>query len=175
MRSKTLMSVLAAAVLAVPAIAAGAATSTTTTNSAKAHAAAMHKRLVARDHTLAKRKAYLHHGHVKRGRMTIISAWSNRQLVRDIHKLRRHVLGPAANAAVRAKLTRIARCESHGNPRAVNSTGTYRGKYQMSIRTWRVAGGHGDPAAAPEWEQDRRAGIIMLRYGVGQWPVCGYR
>jgi hypothetical protein len=175
MRSKTLMSVLAAAVLAVPAMAAGAATTTTTANGSKARAAAMHKRLVARDHRLAKRKAYLHHRHVKRGRVAIISTWSNRQLVRDIHKLRRHVLGPAANAAVRAKLNRIARCESHGNPRAVNSTGTYRGKYQMSMRTWRVAGGHGDPAAAPEWEQDRRAGIIMLRYGVGQWPVCGYR
>jgi hypothetical protein len=170
------MSVPAVAALAVPAIAAGAAATTmTTADGSKAHATAMHDRLVARDHTLAKRKAYLHHRHVKHGRWAVISTWSNRQLVRDIHKLRRHVLGPAANAAVRAKLTRIARCESHGNPRAVNPTGTYRGKYQMSMRTWRVAGGHGDPAAAPEWEQDRRAAIIMRRFGVGQWPVCGYR
>jgi hypothetical protein len=175
MRSKTLMSVLVGAALAVPAVAPGAATTTTTANDSKAHAAAMHKRLVAKDHTLAKRRAYLHHRHVKRGRIAIISTWSNKQLVHNIHKLRRHVLGPAANAAVRAKLSRIARCESHGNPRAVNATGTYRGKYQMSMRTWRVAGGHGDPAAAPEWEQDRRAGIILRRYGVGQWPVCGYR
>jgi hypothetical protein len=38
-----------------------------------------------------------------------------------------------------------------------------------------VAGGHGDPAAAPAWEQDRRAAIVLRRYGVGQWPVCGYR
>jgi hypothetical protein len=175
MRSKTLMSVLAAGALVVPAVATGAATTTTTATGSKAHTAAMHKRLVAKDHTLAKRRAYLHHRHVKRDRVAIISRWSNPQLVRDIHKLRRRVLGPAANPAVRAKLNRIARCESHGNPRAVNSTGTYRGKYQMSMRTWRVAGGHGDPAAAPEWEQDRRAGIIMRRFGVGQWPVCGYR
>jgi Transglycosylase-like domain len=175
MRSMTLMSVLAVAPLAVPAIAADAATTTTAAGNSEAQAAEMHKRLVAKDHELAKRKAYLHHRHVTRGRVAITSTWSNRQLVRHIHKLRRHVLGPAANAAVRAKLNRIARCESRGNPHAVNPTGTYRGKYQMSMRTWRVVGGHGDPAAAPEWEQDRRAAILLRRYGAGQWPVCGYR
>jgi hypothetical protein len=171
MRSKTLMSLLACAVLAVPALAAGA----TATTSQQAHTARFHKHLVRKDHTLAKRKAYLHRRHVKRGRVAIISTWSNHKLVRDIHKLRRQTLGPAAIPAVRAKLRRIATCESHNNPRAVNPSGTYRGKYQMSFRTWQVAGGHGDPAAAPSWEQDRRAAIILRRLGVGQWPVCGYR
>jgi hypothetical protein len=170
MRSKTLMSVLACAAVAVPAVAAGDVAAT----SQKAHAAA-HQRLVHKDHKLAKRKAYLHRQRLKRNRVAIISTWSNRKLVRDIRKLRRQTLGPARIPWVRAKLRRIARCESHNNPRAVNPSGTYRGKYQMSFRTWQLAGGHGDPAAAPSWEQDRRAAIILRRLGVGQWPVCGYR
>src|SRR5438128_1889257 len=128
MRSKTLMSLLVCAVLAVPAVAAG----TTATTSQKAHAARFHKHLVRKDHTLAKRKAYLHRQHVKRDRVAIISRWSNGRLVRDIHKLRRQTLGAASIPWVRAKLRRIAMCESHGNPRAVNASGTYRGKYQMS-------------------------------------------
>jgi Transglycosylase-like domain len=169
MRSKTLMSLLACAAVAAPAVAADAATT-----SQKAHAA-MHGRLVAKDHRLAKRKAYLHRQRLKRDRVAIISRWSNVKLVHDIRKLRRQTLGPARIPWIRAKLRRIARCESHNNPRAVNASGTYRGKYQMSLRTWQVAGGHGDPAGAPSWEQDRRAAIILRRFGVGQWPVCGYR
>jgi hypothetical protein len=172
MRSKTLLSMLACAALAVPAVAIGA---TVSDSSVQAHAAAVHVRLVHKDHKLAKRKAYLHNHRLKRDRVAIISRWTNHKLVHDIHKLRRQTLGPAAVPWVRAKLRRIALCESHNNPRAVNPSGTYRGKYQMSFRTWYVAGGHGDPAAAPGWEQDRRAGIILRRYGVGQWPVCGYR
>jgi hypothetical protein len=107
--------------------------------------------------------------------VAIISRWSNFKLVHDIHKLRRQTLGPARIPWVRAKLSRIARCESHNNPRAVSASGTYRGKYQFSFRTWAAAGGHGDPAAAPAWEQDRRAAIALRRWGAGQWPVCGYR
>jgi hypothetical protein len=175
MRSKTLMSLLACAVCAVPAIAAAGDAPTATTTSEQAHAAVVHKRLVHKNHRLAKRKAYLHGQHLKRDRVAIISRWSNGKLVRDIRKLRRQTLGPARIPWIRAKLRRIARCESHNNPRAVNASGTYRGKYQMSFRTWSVAGGHGDPSAAPAWEQDRRAAIILRRYGVGQWPVCGYR
>jgi hypothetical protein len=171
MRSKTLMCLLACAVLAVPALAAGA----TATTSQVAHAARYHTHLVRKDHKLAKRKAYLHRSHLKRDRVAIISRWSNGKLVHDIHKLRRQTLGPAAIPWVRAKLRRIAMCESHNNPRAVNPSGAYRGKYQISMRTWRAAGGHGDPAAAPSWEQDRRAGIIMRHWGINQWPVCGYR
>lgn len=171
MRSKTLMSLLACAVLAVPAFAVEA----TATTSQKAHTARFHRHLVRKDHTLAKHKAYLHHQRIKRNRVTIISRWSNVKLVHDIHKLRRQTLGPASIPWVRSKLHRIAMCESHNNPRAVNPSGAYRGKYQISFRTWAAAGGHGDPAAAPSWEQDRRAGIIMRRWGIGQWPVCGYR
>ena len=170
---KTLMSVLACAVCAVPAVAADGQTPTATT-SQQAHTARYHKHLVRKDHKLAKRKAYLHSQRLKRDRVAIISRWSNFKLVHDIHKLRRQTLGPARIPWVRAKLSRIARCESHNNPRAVSASGTYRGKYQFSFRTWAAAGGHGDPAAAPAWEQDRRAAIALRRWGAGQWPVCGY-
>lgn len=69
-------------------------------------------------------------------------------------------------------LQAIAACESGGNPRALDSTGTYRGKYQFTISTWRGVGGSGDPAAASEPEQDRRAAVLYARGGAGQWPGC---
>jgi hypothetical protein len=81
---------------------------------------------------------------------------------------------PAAPAvAVPPQLQAIASCESGGNPAAVDSTGTYRGKYQFSTATWQGIGGTGDPAAASEAEQDRRAAMLYARSGAGQWPVCG--
>ena len=49
----------------------------------------------------------------------------------------------------------------------------YRGKYQFDHATWAAVGGTGDPAAAPEAEQDRRAAILYAQAGAGQWPVCG--
>lgn len=67
----------------------------------------------------------------------------------------------------------IAQCESGGDPTAVSPGGKYRGKYQFSPSTWAGVGGTGDPAAAPEAEQDRRAAMLMARSGPGQWPVCG--
>lgn len=76
---------------------------------------------------------------------------------------------------LRARLERIARCESGGNPRAISPGGRYRGKYQFSRATWRAVGGRGDPAAAPEAEQDRRAAILYRREGPSPWPVCGRR
>jgi resuscitation-promoting factor RpfB len=72
-----------------------------------------------------------------------------------------------------AVLTRIAECESGGDPTAVSPGGRYRGKYQFSRETWAALGGSGDPAAAPEAEQDRRAAQLLARSGTGQWPVCG--
>ena len=70
-------------------------------------------------------------------------------------------------------LTAIAACESGGDPTAVSADGTYRGKYQFSRATWAAMGGSGDPAAAPEAEQDRRAAVLYAQAGAGQWPVCG--
>lgn len=79
----------------------------------------------------------------------------------------------AAAPAVPPQLQAIAACESGGNPRAISSNGTYRGKYQFSVSTWQGVGGQGDPAAASEAEQDKRAAMLYARSGPGQWPVCG--
>lgn len=84
---------------------------------------------------------------------------------------RRH--GGAPNVAIPPVLESIAQCESHGNPRAISSGGTYRGKYQFSFSTWASVGGEGDPAEASETEQDRRAAILYRTGGPGHWPVCG--
>ncbi len=89
-----------------------------------------------------------------------------RALRREARRLRRAVAVPPA-------LTAIAACESGGNPRAVGGGGTYRGKYQFDVGTWHAVGGTGDPAAAPEAEQDRRAAMLYARRGSAPWPVCG--
>lgn len=70
------------------------------------------------------------------------------------------------------QLEAIAQCESGGNPRAISPDGQYRGKYQFSIATWRSLGGKGDPAAASEAEQDRRAAQLMASQGPSAWPNC---
>ncbi len=70
-------------------------------------------------------------------------------------------------------LSSIASCESGGDPRAISSGGTYRGKYQFDYGTWRSVGGVGDPAAASEAEQDRRAATLYAQRGSAPWPVCG--
>ncbi|MDP1847833.1 MAG: transglycosylase family protein [Solirubrobacteraceae bacterium] len=81
--------------------------------------------------------------------------------------------GGAPNVPIPGALRSIAACESNGNPRAISAGGTYRGKYQFSFSTWASVGGKGDPAAASETEQDRRAAILYRTGGPGHWPVCG--
>jgi hypothetical protein len=78
---------------------------------------------------------------------------------------------PDGDAA--ATLQRIAQCESGGNPSAVSADGTYRGKYQFDRETWRAMGGSGDPADAPEAEQDRIAAALLAQRGTAPWPTCG--
>jgi soluble lytic murein transglycosylase-like protein len=70
-------------------------------------------------------------------------------------------------------LEAIASCESGGDPTAVSSDGTYRGLYQFDFGTWESMGGSGDPAAAPESEQDYRAALLYASSGSSPWPVCG--
>ena len=81
----------------------------------------------------------------------------------------------AANggATTPGHLAAIAACESGGNPRAVGGGGAYRGKYQFDYGTWASVGGSGDPAAASEAEQDRRAAMLYARAGSSPWPTCG--
>lgn len=92
------------------------------------------------------------------------------------------IAAPAAPAApasgggggdIGAALGRIALCESGGNPGAVSPSGLYRGKYQFDPQTWQRLGGSGDPAKAPEAEQDRIAGVLYGQGGPASWPVCG--
>ena len=88
------------------------------------------------------------------------------RLVSDKHRLK---TAPAMSGTLQA----IAACESGGNPRAIGGGGAFRGKYQFTRETWAAIGGTGDPAAAPEAEQDRLAAKLYATAGAGQWPVCG--
>ncbi|HXV04331.1 MAG TPA: transglycosylase family protein [Solirubrobacterales bacterium] len=92
-----------------------------------------------------------------------------------LERLRQHRESFAAlpGGVSRATLDAIAACESGGNPAAVSAGGTYRGKYQFDQGTWESVGGHGDPAAAPEAEQDYRAALLYSRAGSSPWPICG--
>lgn len=100
-----------------------------------------------------------------------------RELRHDIRALRRHLehkrTGGAPDVPIPPQLEAIARCESHGDPRAISPGGAYRGKYQFSYSTWASVGGKGDPARASEAEQDRRAAKLYRTGGPGHWPVCG--
>jgi hypothetical protein len=96
-----------------------------------------------------------------------------RLLHKRIQQVRRHIRAQRAVAGLQPVLERIAACESHGNPRAIGGGGAFRGKYQFTYGTWATVGGKGDPAAAPETEQDRRAAILLRRTGGSAWPVCG--
>jgi peptidoglycan hydrolase-like protein with peptidoglycan-binding domain len=81
--------------------------------------------------------------------------------------------GGGSHVKLPAVLRRIAQCESGGNPRAISRTGRYRGKFQFDQPTWEAAGGHGDPAAAPESTQDRVALALYRKRGTAPWPNCG--
>jgi hypothetical protein len=72
-----------------------------------------------------------------------------------------------------ATLDGIGACESGGDPAAVSADGSYRGKYQFDYGTWASVGGSGDPAAAPEAEQDYRAALLYAQGGSSPWPICG--
>jgi hypothetical protein len=80
--------------------------------------------------------------------------------------------GPDAVGVGAAALEQIALCESGGDPTAVSADGAYRGKYQFDYGTWASVGGSGDPAAAPESEQDYRAALLYAEGGAGHWPNC---
>ena len=139
---------------------------------------AAHRQLVARTAGLARRDAKLQGEHLRKGYRQAISGWSNDRLLRKQRSLRRDIreqrrTGGAPDVAVPAVLQSIAACESGGDPRAIGGGGLYRGKYQMTYGTRASVGGSGDPAAAPEAEQDRRAAMLLAQSGAGQWPVCG--
>ncbi len=85
----------------------------------------------------------------------------------------KHAKAHIARVGVSPQLAAIAACESGGDPTAIGGGGAFRGKYQFTYSTWASVGGSGDPAAAPEAEQDRRAAALLAREGTRPWPVCG--
>jgi Transglycosylase-like domain len=96
-----------------------------------------------------------------------------RRIRAQAQKQRRELYANLPGDVLIETLDAIASCESGGDPTAVSADGSYRGKYQFDYGTWESVGGHGDPAAAPEAEQDYRAALLYARAGSSPWPVCG--
>ena len=90
-----------------------------------------------------------------------------------LRRERRQLFASLPGGVSQETLDAIGACESGGDPSAVSSDGTYRGKYQFDYGTWESVGGSGDPAAAPEQEQDYRAALLYSQSGSSPWPVCG--
>jgi hypothetical protein len=112
----------------------------------------------------------------KRNRATLHHRADNAKKARARKKARRTGGAQGASnggATTPPQLQAIAACESGGNPRAIGGGGAFRGKYQFDYGTWASVGGSGDPAAAPEAEQDQRAAMLYARSGSSPWPVCG--
>jgi hypothetical protein len=178
MQTKTALAV-AGSVLAVPSTALAAATHETSPPGQDALRAsgrltldADHKaRLVRRNVRLARRAAHLSDrrlrtGYTRRVRDDSVSVIRirNRRLHRRIERLE-------STSTASAPLQAIAACESGGNP-ATNTGNGFYGKYQFSMETWQSVGGTGNPAAASEAEQDRRAARLYAQAGGSPWPVC---
>jgi LysM repeat protein len=68
--------------------------------------------------------------------------------------------------------SKVAACESGGNPRAVSPAGYY-GLFQFDKQTWRSVGGSGNPANASAGEQVMRAKRLYAQRGASPWPNCG--
>jgi hypothetical protein len=90
-----------------------------------------------------------------------------------LRRERRELFASLPGGVSQETLDAIGACESGGDPTAVSSDGSYRGKYQFDFGTWESVGGSGDPAAAPEQEQDYRAALLYSQSGSSPWPVCG--
>lgn len=87
-----------------------------------------------------------------------------------------HVHAASASATVDESVwSRLAQCESTGNPRAVSASGKYRGLYQFSIETWLSVGETGDPIDASPEVQLAAAKRLQARSGWSQWPQCAAR
>lgn len=79
--------------------------------------------------------------------------------------------GSPGGSAASLNWAALAKCESGGNPRAVNPNGYY-GLYQFSLSTWHSVGGTGNPIDASPAEQTSRAEMLYNKAGAGQW-TCG--
>ena len=103
----------------------------------------------------------------------VISQETKRKPVSRILAVGPHPTG--VGAAARLNWSALAKCESGGNPRAVNPAGYY-GLYQFNTQSWATVGGSGLPSQASAAEQTYRAQLLYNRVGgrwQGQWPNCG--
>jgi len=98
---------------------------------------------------------------------------ARRAELRRKRRQREELFASLPGGVSQATLDAIAACESGGDPTVVSSDGSYRGKYQFDYGTWESVGGSGDPAAAPEAEQDYRAALLYSQSGSSPWPICG--
>ena len=135
--------------------------------------------LVRRDVHLARKVAHVRGVHLKHGYTHIVRGFTmdklarhHRHLTRELRAARRDAARTPSGSVTSPQLQAIAACESGDNPATDTGNGFY-GKYQFTLQTWQAVGGSGNPAAAPEAEQDRRAAALMAEAGPGQWPVCG--
>ncbi len=97
------------------------------------------------------------------------------ELRADIRRSRRELVRArreAANSTAAPHLEAIAACESGGNPATEHRQRVLR---EVPVRpaTWASVGGSGNPAAASEAEQDKRAAMLYAQSGATPWPVCG--
>ncbi len=71
--------------------------------------------------------------------------------------------------------TRLARCESGGNPRAVGGRGKFFGAFQFTLQSWRGVGMSGNPIDYSYADQLAAAKRLQARSGWRNWPVCSRR
>lgn len=159
---KVLVPALCASAAAAPAVAFAATGDSQTQANAGAQAAGPSQEL--RQQAKEKLDAAVHRARRERRR---------KLRARARRRAQRAAATSAASGGASPQLEAIAACESGGDPSAVGGGGAYRGKYQFDYGTWASVGGSGDPAAAPEAEQDRRAAMLLARSGNSPWPVCG--
>jgi hypothetical protein len=71
--------------------------------------------------------------------------------------------------------SRLARCESSGNPKAVGGRGKFFGAFQFTLQTWHSLGMTGNPVDYPYDAQLEAAQRLQARSGWRNWPVCARR
>jgi resuscitation-promoting factor RpfB len=111
----------------------------------------------------------LHHRTVVSSAVTKVAVAGSQKVGTKVVKVT--YSGTSGTGADGLNWSALARCESGGNPRAVNPAGYY-GLYQFSLATWRSMGGSGNPINASPSEQLMRAKMLYNKAGAGQWG-CG--
>ena len=169
MQAKTALAV-AGSVLAVPSAALAASDNNHAPDRDALHPSGKLTHDEGLDHRLVRTHLRLAHRLGRKPDVRRLRSLSVSVLRERNHRLRKRVerLKPATPPHLEA----IAACESGGNPSTNTGNGFY-GKYQFTQQTWQSVGGTGNPAAASEAEQDRRAAQLYAQQGASPWPVCG--